>query len=546
METMPPVSGKRLVTALCLGAVPAVMAFAVQASAFKGNDFAFACMGAICVAGCILFLKKGEILSGTLSWSLLLCFALFPVGIGALVLDVPVTNDEEAYLLQADLFAAGDTVEKMSPAPEALFRRQVFEDATSGVRFSKYPPGTSLALAIGTWLGSPRFSIFLAAFLDLIFLIGICRALGIAKPGSVALLFAFAPFHLLVHTSFQSEVFTVPGILAGYWALLNLRKTQHSAWLLSAIVGAAAGWVFLCRPLTGVVFACACAPSLLFRRHGLGSIFGAILGGLPFLGLLLFWQFERTGDIWLSPYHLYAQAFGPWDAGLLQQGIRSPLDVYGNGDFFFGFLGQFAKWSVALGGILGAVGLGFWGLSRLRSRDGWAGLLLSIGLPLAYSFHWYPGHWGYLGPLYAFESLAFLTFGFVFILEQAPTRWARGLSCGALVWGLICFLSNLTALEAHSTWRAGPVSAAVEHAPRNAVILLPSSPEGMKNWVTSRWPFQDNEPVMIREQRNFVATMESLERLGLTNRPVFRFIPASGIVPLELVQRLDESSKSKE
>ena len=90
------------------------------------------------------------------------------------------------------------------------------------------------------------------------------------------------------------------------------------------------------------------------------------------------------------------------------------------------------------------------------------------------------------------------------------------------------------------------MSAAVEHAPRNAVILLPSSPEGMKNWVTSRWPFQDNEPVMIREQRNFVATMESLERLGLTNRPVFRFIPASGIVPLELVQRLDESSKSKE
>ena len=141
-----------------------------------------------------------------------------------------------------------------------------------------------------------------------------------------------------------------------------------------------------------------------------------------------------------------------------------------------------------------------------------------------------------------------MTFGFVFILEQAPTRWARGLPCAALAWGLICFLANLTALEAHSTKRAVPSFVAVEQAPNNAVILLPASNEGVKHWVTSRWPFKSDQPVMIREQRNFVATIESLERLGLTNRPVFRFVPATGIssAHLDLVQGFDGASRSKE
>jgi hypothetical protein len=554
MEAMAPVSGRRLSTALFLGALPALVALATEPSILAHNAFLLAGLG-IVVAGISIFLfKGGPMRTATPSWPLLVLLALLPVGIGAVALDGPVTNDEESYLFQAQLFSQGQATEALSPEPAALFRRQVFEDSEAGVRFSKYPPGASIGLALGTWLGSPRIAVFFAALLDLILLAGICRTLGLRKPGTAVLLFALAPFHLLVHTSFQSEVFTVPGILAGYWALLALRNSPKTSLLLAVAVGASAGWVFLCRPLTGVVFAVACFPALLLRRGGLQSTLGAVLGGLPFLLGLLAWQAARTGDPWTSPYHLYAAAFGPWDPSLLREGIRVPLDVYGKGDFISGLLGQAARWSVAWGGILGAAALGFWGLARLRSSDGWAGLSLSIGLPLAYAFHWYPGHWGYLGPLYAFESLALLTLGLVFLLEKAPSGWARGLPMAALGLGCVLFLSSLAPLAEHSQMRASPASTAAEQAPNDAVVLLPWSPNpilqerSMKTWVPSPWPFKEGEAVLVREFGDLSATRTALQELGLGGRPLFRFVPGgeNSSPGLERVQRPGEATSPKE
>ncbi len=551
---MAPVSGRGLSTALFLGALPAFVALATGASILAQNAFLFAGLGIVVASVSIFFFKTELMPTATPSWPLLVLLALLPVGIGAVALDGPVTNDEEAYLIQARLFSQGQATEALSHEPAALFRRQVFEDFEAGVRFSKYPPGASMGLALGTWLGSPRLAVFFAALLDLILLAGICRALGLRKPGTAVLLFALAPFHLLVHTSFQSEVFTVPGILAGYWALLTLRDSSKAPLLLAVAVGASAGWVFLCRPLTGVVFAGACFPALLLRRRGIQSTLCAILGGLPFLLGLLAWQVARTGDPWTSPYHLYAAAFGPWDPSLLREGIRIPLDVYGKGDFISGLLGQAARWSVAWGGILGAAALGFWGLARLRSSDGWAGLYLSIGLPLAYAFHWYPGHWGYLGPLYAFESLALLTLGLVSLLEKSPAGWARGLPISALGLGCVLFLLSLAPLAEHSQLRASPASTVAEQAPNDAVVLLPWSPNpilqerSMKTWVPSQWPFKEGEAVLVREFGDLSATRIALEGLGLEHRPLFRFVPGSedSGPKLERVQGPGEVAPPKE
>ena len=160
---MAPVSGRRLSTALFLGALPALVALATGASILDQNAFLLAGLG-IVVAGVSIFLSKTEFIpTATPSWPILVLLALLPVGIGAVALDGPLTNDEEAYLLQAELFSQGQATEALSPEPAALFRRQVFEDSEAGVRFSKYPPGASLGLALGTWLGSPRIAVFFAA-----------------------------------------------------------------------------------------------------------------------------------------------------------------------------------------------------------------------------------------------------------------------------------------------------------------------------------------------------------------------------------------------
>ena len=96
--------------------------------------------------------------------SIPLALALVPAVLSAGSLETTVSNDEQSYLLQAELFAEGRLSEPLpQPACEPypgipgaytgdcpLHLRQVYESAERGVRFSKYPPGTSLAHTVAS------------------------------------------------------------------------------------------------------------------------------------------------------------------------------------------------------------------------------------------------------------------------------------------------------------------------------------------------------------------------------------------------------------
>ena len=304
--------------------------------------------------------------------------------------------------------------------------------------------------------------VLVAGFLDLLLAAAVARRLGLANPRLAALLLAGCPLFLLLQTSFQSQVFALPAALAGYLAVLRARSEEGRRFGWGAAVGACSGWIFLTRPLTGLLFAAAMVPGLLApgperRAPGLRALSGAVLGGLPFLAVMLLYNRTLTGDPLQTPYAVYAAARSPWDVYPLfrSEAIHAPFTA-----FVQGLFRQLARWLPALFGILGAVGLGVWGLWRVRRRDGGAGLAFVVLLPLAYALHWYPGHWAYLGPVYGFEGLGLLIVAALAALEDAPEGWLRSLPPLALAAGVALFVYRFPFIQEQAEKRAAPQTAA--------------------------------------------------------------------------------------
>ena len=540
METKAPLRPRFILLALGLGAVPGLASAALGQDILQPWDLGLSAV--ILLAALLLASNRlspafqaAEI---RIPFFLVFIIALVPTAFLDLVSIATVTNDERAYLMQAELFTDGELSEPLASSPAsawALNRRQVLEipprktaeGFQAGKRYPKYSPGTGLGLVPGTFLGWPWLSVALMAVFDLLLLAAIGKKLSLGHRTLAPLLLATSPFFLLVHTSFQSEVFTLPAALLGWLALLHTRS-PHASKVWPLLLGASAGWIFLCRPLTGVLFAFAALPGLWVgpQASKLRGTAGAILGGLPFLALALAYNVAQTGDFFLSPYEVYAEIHGPWNAD------GTPRDVYGNGDVWGGLLRQMGRWSVTFFSMLGGIGLGLWGLWRHRRVDGGSGFSFALLLPVAYAFHWYPGHWGYLGPLYAFESLGVLLVGALLLLADAPPVWRRSLILTSVSFGLIFFNLRLPELTMQQMHRSAPERAA-KVAETGSVVLLPwvNQPalreKGVKLSTPDRPPFSDQRVVIIRENPTPEATRKALVELGLQDRKVYRFVPDS-------------------
>ncbi|MAW62237.1 MAG: hypothetical protein CMJ94_15580 [Planctomycetes bacterium] len=532
MDSTAPVSPRLLLTALILGAVPALAATIAAPELLQRWDLPIT---AGVLVGALLLARRRSaerVPEFPFAFGLAVVIALVVPTSLHLSQPVPPTNDERAYLYQAELFAEG----KLSEALQlnelvdfTLRRRQVHEDQAQDLRYAKYPPGTSLWLTPGAWIGWPALMAVSSALCSVLLARSLARQYGLPHPGTLALLLALSPFFVLVQSGFQSEIATLPAALLAWWALLKVRE---GASRYAVLVGLACGLVFLARPLTGVVAALACGVGLLQLGGGAAArvraIVAATLGGLPVLALMLAYQAAQTGEALLSPYHAYAQAFGPWEDASLAPDQRVPIDVYGNGDLLAGIGRQAARWSVGLG-MLGAAALGFLGLWRLRARDGGAAFVFAVGLPLAYSLHWYPGHWAYLGPLYGYESLALLLIGFVAMAAAAPPAWGRNLVLALAAWGAIATVPRFGLIQEQVQLRSAPERVAAT-LPDDSVLLLPfvavpSMQEfGMKHWTPSRHPAAERVAI-IRELPRADHMLRALDALGLGGRPVYRLSP---------------------
>lgn len=236
----------------------------------------------------------------------------------------PWVTDEHAYLLGADTFSRGRLTNPL-PILDAVADRQ-FEEAhvlTAPTRQSKYPPGQSLALALGQRLGAPWLVLPLLVFL-------LTASVGWSLLGAVP------PASALLGTTLVGAWVGVGSYWShSYWG--GCLAAAAGALVFGAVArlleGAAEGrpdralelrWGFVCglglallamtRPYEGLVFSIPCGLAALWwivRRastHGaLCWAAGTLLGLAPGLGFLLVYNRAVTGSARRLPHHVYTE-----------------------------------------------------------------------------------------------------------------------------------------------------------------------------------------------------------------------------------------------
>ena len=215
-------------------------------------------------------------------------------------------EDELAFLFQARTLAAGRLVADAPALPQ--FFQLPFLLIREDMWFGKYPPGFPAVLALGALAGDPWLTnaVAGAACVALIYLAG--RRLYGAGTGLVAAaLLTISPLFLLHLGTVMSHVVSL------VWALVMLvlfavtRRGRHP--LAALGIGAAAGALFLTRPLTavgiGLPFAVWALADLLGRRPQARAIPLMALGFVPFALAFLGYNWLTTGAPLLSAYEVY-------------------------------------------------------------------------------------------------------------------------------------------------------------------------------------------------------------------------------------------------
>jgi len=229
--------------------------------------------------------------------------------------DVATVHDEVSYLLQAQIFAHGKWTEPAAPIPAFFEQFHVFTDP---VIASKYPPGHSLLLVPGIWLGLPGLVPLLLVALSGVLVFALARR--IANPW-VALLTFFlwllGRTELRFHSSYFSENTTTLCWLLGFWALLEWRERREARWL--ALLTACVAWGGITRPLTMVAFAIPTGIVVVWtltrgRAWHWRAIVPAAAIGAAIVGILLVSNAKVSGNWRSMPWNVWSREYMPWDA----------------------------------------------------------------------------------------------------------------------------------------------------------------------------------------------------------------------------------------
>ena len=338
---------------------------------------------------------------------------------------VPVTNDGLAYRFQADVFAAGEAVYPLvsddAAYGPAFTGRQLLPIGDTALA-SKYPPGHSLLLSLGTLFGHARaLPILLQGLMPLI-VFGIARRLGARRPDWAAWMYALSPTPLALGGLWLSHGTSIPFAAAGIWFGLGALDPERSARRVAldalgcgfclAVCGAA-------RPGTALAIAIPLVALLALRPARLvrlGPL--AVLAATPVVGAFLWIDQRTTGDPLLPAYVEYARTISPDDGWGLTNLATAPDALALNG-------ARLTVWlnGLGLGSLLAWIGLA---TTRCRHRA------LLWGTPLALAafyalltFHGVP----WAGPLYWSEAFALLAVlsaeGLATLTERMGVRTGR-------------------------------------------------------------------------------------------------------------------------
>jgi hypothetical protein len=349
---------------------------------------------------------------------------------------VAIVHDEEAYLLQSKIFASGHWTAPARPLPEFFEQYHVL---VTPVYAGKYPPGHSILMAPGNWVGMPGLVPVLLAGIAgaLLFLL----ARRFANPWVALLTWAIwttAPGNLRFLPAYMSQNTTIVLWLFGWWALAEWLEGKGAAWL--AALSACVAWGVLARPFTTVGYAAAAGVLVLrevvrrrrWRDAGLALVPAALI-----LAIIPLWSLQTTGSAGLTPYALYSKIYFPYQ----RPGFGLPAEVtplrelppdmqrYGNGYIAMHAAHTVAAVPKALAQRLRGIADDTWGPRRWPLA-----LFVFLGLLVLPAAGWFGLATGTLSILCHIPFSHPWNWSLYYLELQAPLAFAGALG----VWGVLC------------------------------------------------------------------------------------------------------------
>jgi hypothetical protein len=220
-------------------------------------------------------------------------------------------HDEQAYLLQAEIFASGRLSGTPPPLPEFFEQYHVLLAPRLA---PKYPPGHALLLVPGVWLGLPGLGPVLLYGAAAGFLFATARRLAGGWVAVLAwLVWLSAPPGNVWRCTYLSECTSTAAWMLAAWLLLKWWETGRAHLLVG--IGVLTAWMGITRPLTAVAFAVPVAVVVLAgarSRGGFRPLLAAAAAGAAVLALLPLWSRASTGSWSTLPYTHYSRVYFPY------------------------------------------------------------------------------------------------------------------------------------------------------------------------------------------------------------------------------------------
>jgi len=257
----------------------------------------------------------------------------------------PKVHDEFSYLLAAETFSLGQL---SAPTHPMWVHFESFHTGQTPTRFSKYPPGHALVLAIGAKLGDVHLGLWLEGALAGVafyYFLRACFSPGWAFLG--ALVGIFNPLLLMWNHMFWGGALHAAGGAVVLGAAVRAGKAalpRHGA-----VFGLGVSVLMLTRPFEGAIFtifASAILAGALLRRGGFSGLAAAMVKLAP--GFLLVWgaavgwmgyyNYRVTGSAFVMPYMVYEKLYAPcpfflWqDLGPMPEYRHAPFVAFAEGE----------------------------------------------------------------------------------------------------------------------------------------------------------------------------------------------------------------------
>ncbi|MBC8106794.1 MAG: glycosyltransferase family 39 protein [Anaerolineae bacterium] len=217
----------------------------------------------------------------------------------------PKYHDEFSYMIQTRMVAQFRLWAPAHPLGEFF---ETFQVINTPVYASVYFPGAAMMYAPGVWLSFPPWVMPLVVSslcVGMVFLI-VARLIGGGAGLIAALMLLANPIFRLQSLMVLAQAPALLLMLIMIWAWLNWRQRHHMRW--AAVIGIAAGWCAITRPLDALCVAITIGAAMLFalrdndRSRVLRSLVVIVIAAAPFLILQLGFNRMAGRGLFKTPF----------------------------------------------------------------------------------------------------------------------------------------------------------------------------------------------------------------------------------------------------